>query len=91
MMNAPHSDATPADAAPRSGGADLRTQFRGTWIATGIPLAEYAGYLDERATFIGQWGLKPSRAVDGTTCKELVERSTDALVVHHPEAKYFST
>jgi len=39
MMNAPHSDATPAYAAQRSGG----------------------------------------------------EQSTDALVVHHPEAKYFST
>ncbi len=35
--------------------------FLGTRIVKGIPLAEYAAYLDERATFMGQWGLKPSR------------------------------
>ena len=55
--------------------ADLpEPPFWGTRVATGIPLAEYAGYLDERATFMGQWGLKPSRAVGGTTYAELVEQ-----------------
>ena len=29
-------------------------------IVKGIPLADYAAYLDERATFMGQWGLKPA-------------------------------
>ncbi len=32
--------------------------FLGTRIIKGIPLADYAAYLDERATFMGQWGLK---------------------------------
>ena len=36
--------------------------FWGTRIVKGIPLADYAAYLDERATFMGQWGLKPSAA-----------------------------
>lgn len=37
------------------------------------PLGEYAAFLDERATFLGQWGLKPSRADDGPSYEELVE------------------
>jgi 5-methyltetrahydrofolate--homocysteine methyltransferase len=56
--------------------------FLGTRIVKGIPLAEYAAYLDERATFMGQWGLKPSRGGgrggwqkegSGPTYEELVE------------------
>jgi 5-methyltetrahydrofolate--homocysteine methyltransferase len=39
----------------------------------GIPLAEYAAYLDERATFMGQWGLKPSRKPGGPSYEDLVE------------------
>jgi len=35
--------------------------FFGTEVIKGVPLAEYAAYLDERALFMGQWGLKPSR------------------------------
>ena len=31
----------------------------------GIALADYAAFLDERATFMGQWGLKPGRGEDG--------------------------
>ncbi len=38
----------------------------------GIPLADYAAYLDERALFMGQWGLKPSRG-QGPSYEELVE------------------
>jgi 5-methyltetrahydrofolate--homocysteine methyltransferase len=45
--------------------------FWGDRIVKGIPLAEYAAFLDERATFMGQWGLKASRS--GTTYEELVE------------------
>src|SRR5262249_7935123 len=47
--------------------------FWGTRIIKGIPLAEYAAYLDERATFMGQWGLKPSRGGAGPSYEELVE------------------
>jgi 5-methyltetrahydrofolate--homocysteine methyltransferase len=46
--------------------------FWGDRIVKGIPLAEYAGYLDERATFLGQWGLRGSRG-DGPSYDELVE------------------
>ena len=34
--------------------------FWGTQVVKGLQLAEYGAYLDERATFMGQWGLKPS-------------------------------
>jgi 5-methyltetrahydrofolate--homocysteine methyltransferase len=47
--------------------------FWGTRIIKGIPLRDYASFLDERATFMGQWGLKPSRAEDGASYEELVE------------------
>jgi 5-methyltetrahydrofolate--homocysteine methyltransferase len=47
--------------------------FWGTRIIKGIPLRDYSNYLDERATFMGQWGLKPSRADDGASYEELVE------------------
>jgi len=33
----------------------------------------YASYLDERATFLGQWGLKGTRGDDGASYEELVE------------------
>ncbi len=35
--------------------------FWGSRIIKGIPLAQYAGMLDERALFMGQWGLKGAR------------------------------
>src|SRR5262252_4210384 len=42
--------------------------FLGTRVARGIALADYAAYLDERALFLGQWGLKPVKGGrDGTT------------------------
>ena len=47
--------------------------FWGTRVIKGIPLRDYAAFLDERATFMGQWGLKPSRAEDGASYEELVE------------------
>jgi 5-methyltetrahydrofolate--homocysteine methyltransferase len=46
--------------------------FYGERVVKGIPLADYAAYLDERATFMGQWGLKPSRG-GGPSYEELVE------------------
>jgi 5-methyltetrahydrofolate--homocysteine methyltransferase len=47
--------------------------FWGPRVVKGIPLRDYASFLDERATFMGQWGLKPSRAEDGASYEELVE------------------
>lgn len=35
--------------------------FWGSRVVKGVSLAVYAGYLDERATFLGQWGLRPGR------------------------------
>ena len=46
--------------------------FWGTRVVKGIALADYAAFLDERATFMGQWGLKSTRG-DGPTYEELVE------------------
>jgi 5-methyltetrahydrofolate--homocysteine methyltransferase len=46
--------------------------FWGSRIVKGFPLADYAAFLDERATFMGQWGLKPGRGEDGASYEELV-------------------
>jgi len=50
-----------------------RAPFLGTEVIRGVPLAEYAAYLDERALFMGQWGLKPARGRGGASYEELVE------------------
>ncbi|MGG5175027.1 methionine synthase [Pseudarthrobacter sp. J1763] len=47
--------------------------FWGTRIVRGIALNDYSAFLDERATFMGQWGLKPGRGEDGASYEELVE------------------
>ena len=47
--------------------------FWGDRVVKGIPLADYAGMLDERATFMGQWGLRGARAGKGPSYEELVE------------------
>ena len=46
--------------------------FWGTRIAKGIPVADYAGHLDERALFFGQWGLRGTRGSEGPGYEELV-------------------
>ncbi|MEY4109361.1 MAG: hypothetical protein RJB35_675, partial [Actinomycetota bacterium] len=38
-----------------------KAPFFGSRIVRGIPLADYVGMLDERALFMGQWGLKGAR------------------------------
>jgi 5-methyltetrahydrofolate--homocysteine methyltransferase len=54
--------------------ADIpRPPFFGTRVIKGIPLADYASMLDERATFLGQWGLKGTRGGSGPSYDELVE------------------
>ncbi|UGQ10680.1 methionine synthase [Yinghuangia sp. ASG 101] len=47
--------------------------FWGDRVVKGIQLADYASWLDERATFMGQWGLKASRGGSGPSYEELVE------------------
>ncbi len=52
--------------------------FWGSRVVRGIQLADYSSWLDERATFLGQWGLRGARgeAADGSqgpTYDELVE------------------
>ncbi|PRY38173.1 methionine synthase [Umezawaea tangerina] len=46
--------------------------FWGSRVVKGIPVADYSALLDERATFMGQWGLKGARG-GGPTYEELVE------------------
>jgi len=38
-----------------------KVPFYGSRIVKGVPLADYSGMLDERALFMGQWGLKGAR------------------------------
>ena len=47
--------------------------FTGDRVVKGIALADYAVFLDERATFMGQWGLKSARGGTGPSYEELVE------------------
>jgi 5-methyltetrahydrofolate--homocysteine methyltransferase len=47
--------------------------FWGSRVVRGIPAAEFTAMLDERATFMGQWGLRGSRSKDGPSYTELVE------------------
>ncbi|MGB7364007.1 MAG: methionine synthase [Rhodococcus sp. (in: high G+C Gram-positive bacteria)] len=69
--------------------------FWGSRIVKGISLAEYSGLLDERALFLGQWGLRGARAGEGATYEDLVETegkprlrywldrlSTDGILAH---------
>ncbi|ACU36153.1 methionine synthase [Actinosynnema mirum] len=46
--------------------------FWGTRVVKGVPLGDYSALLDERATFMGQWGLRGSRG-SGPSYEELVE------------------
>jgi 5-methyltetrahydrofolate--homocysteine methyltransferase len=45
--------------------------FWGSRVVRGLHLADYAAYLDERATFLGQWGLRGTRG--GPTYEDLIE------------------
>ncbi|MGZ4524203.1 MAG: methionine synthase, partial [Mycobacteriaceae bacterium] len=47
--------------------------FWGSRVVKGIPVADYAGLLDHRALFLGQWGLKGARKGEGPSHEELVE------------------
>ena len=70
---APEADAVPVGRSDVDPDAPVPVPpFWGTRVTKGIPLQEYVGYLDERATFLGQWGLRGSRG-DGPSYEELVE------------------
>ncbi|MDQ0585875.1 methionine synthase [Streptomyces rishiriensis] len=65
---------------PEEGRSDVATDnpvptppFWGTRVIKGIPLRDYASWLDENALFKGQWGLKQTRAGGGPTYEELLE------------------
>ena len=47
--------------------------FLGTRVVKGIPLKDYAEWLDEDALFKGQWGLKAGRGPTGPSYADLVE------------------
>ncbi|MGI8723577.1 MAG: methionine synthase [Geodermatophilaceae bacterium] len=47
--------------------------FWGPRVVKGIALAEYAPMIDERATFLGQWGLRAARGGEGPSYEDLVE------------------
>ncbi|MGL4307014.1 MAG: methionine synthase [Mycobacteriaceae bacterium] len=55
--------------------ADLdvpKPPFWGSRVVKGIALADYSGLLDERALFLGQWGLRGQRGQEGPSYEELV-------------------
>lgn len=47
--------------------------FWGQRVVKGIPQADFAALLDERALFLGQWGLRGQRGGEGPSYEELVE------------------
>jgi 5-methyltetrahydrofolate--homocysteine methyltransferase len=69
--------------------------FWGSRIVKGLAVADYTGLLDERALFLGQWGLRGQRGGEGPSYEELVETegrprlrywldrlSTDGILAH---------
>ncbi|WP_186626434.1 methionine synthase [Rhodococcus sp. BP22] len=69
--------------------------FWGTRIVKGVSLSDYSELLDERALFLGQWGLRGARKGEGATYEDLVESegkprlrywldrlSTDGILAH---------
>jgi 5-methyltetrahydrofolate--homocysteine methyltransferase len=48
--------------------------FWGSRVIKGIALADYSSMLDERATFMGQWGLRGTKGGNGPSYSELVEK-----------------
>jgi len=73
---APVDDDAPADTTRSDVTQDNsipKPPFWGTRVVKGIALADYASYLDERATFLGQWGLKGTRGEGGASYEDLVE------------------
>jgi len=47
--------------------------FWGSRVVKGIAVGDYSAMLDERATFLGQWGLRGARGGAGASYEELVQ------------------
>ncbi|MGH3613365.1 MAG: methionine synthase [Pseudonocardia sp.] len=47
--------------------------FWGTRVVRGVALADYSGMIDQRALFLGQWGLRGSKGGSGPSYEELVD------------------
>ncbi|WP_024796351.1 methionine synthase [Tomitella biformata] len=47
--------------------------FWGTRIVKGLAVKDFAGLLDQRATFLGQWGLRGAKKGEGPSYEDLVE------------------
>lgn len=47
--------------------------FWGSRIIKGLAVADYTGFLDERALFLGQWGLRGVRGGAGPSYEDLVQ------------------
>ncbi len=69
-----------ADAGPLPARSDVASDnpipvppFWGTRVVKGVAVADYAGMVDERALFLGQWGLRGARGGSGPSYEELVE------------------
>lgn len=73
LLTLTEPEAMPARSDVAADNAVPSPPFWGTRIVRGIALADYAAFLDERATFMGQWGLKPGRGEDGLSYEQLVE------------------
>jgi 5-methyltetrahydrofolate--homocysteine methyltransferase len=69
--------------------------FWGSRVVKGLAVADYTELLDERALFLGQWGLRGVRGGEGPSYEELVEAegrprlrywldrlSTDSVLAH---------
>ena len=69
--------------------------FWGSRVVKGLAVADYSQLLDERALFLGQWGLRGARGGKGPSYEELVETdgrprlrywldrlSTDGVLAH---------
>jgi 5-methyltetrahydrofolate--homocysteine methyltransferase len=69
--------------------------FWGSRVVKGLAVADYTGLLDERALFLGQWGLRGVRGDHGPAYEDLVETegrprlrhwldrlSTDGVLAH---------
>ena len=54
--------------------------FFGSRVIKGIQLSDYAGMLDERALFVGQWGLKGNRGEYETMVEEAGRPRLRALI-----------
>jgi 5-methyltetrahydrofolate--homocysteine methyltransferase len=93
------AEETPVEVPERSDvGTDVEVPvppFWGSRIIKGLAVADYAGLLDERALFLGQWGLRGARSGDGPSYDDLVESdgrprlrqwlgqlSTDGILAH---------